>query len=95
MKNIDRKTAIKAINRFEEIGVFEMECVKERCPLDKDKLIGLIEWLYSDDELIRKARKIIEMDDDSFRLHKPFAKLWIGTTDFRKGFNQYKYLRLF
>lgn len=87
--------AIRSINRFNEIGLFDMEYVKERIPMDKDKLIEVIEWLYSDDERIKQITWLIETDDDTFRTHKWFAKKWIEMKDFRAGCKTFKHLKLF
>ena len=92
---MDKNLAIRSINRFNEIGLFDMEYIKERIPMDKDKLIEVIEWLYSDDERIKQMTWLIETDDDTFRTHKWFAKKWIEMRDFRAGCKTFKHLKLF
>ena len=88
--------AIRSINRFYELKIYEMERLNEVFPPDgEEKLIETIKWLYSDQERIDKIKWVIEADEDSFQTFKGLAKLWIKMKDFRAGCKTFKHLKLF
>lgn len=88
--------AIRTINRFYELKIYEMEQLNEVFPPDgEEKLIETIKWLYSDQERMDRIKWVIEADEDSFRTFKGLAKLWIKAKDFRSGCKTFKHLKLF
>ena len=95
MKTIEMDTIMNRIDRFDELGVFSMERVQNVYPVDKQKLEKLVKMIYSDDEITELVMNVIYMDDDTFNTYKKGVKLKIGWNEFKKGFNQFKYLRLF
>ena len=80
---MDRMLAIKTINRCEELGVFDMRCLNLEFESEADKLKTLVDLLMSVDTAKFKpeVKKLIFMDDETFRLMKIPAKIYIKKFD--------------
>lgn len=80
---MDRMLAIKTINRCEELGVFDMRCLNLEFESEADKLKTLVDLLMSVDTAKFKpeVKKLIFMDDETFKLMKIPAKFYIKKFD--------------
>lgn len=92
---MDYETVMNRINRFDEIGIFDMERVQKVYPVDKKKLEKLITMIYGDEEIEELVMNVIYMDDDAFDWYKREVKLKLGFAEFMKGFNRTRHLKLF
>lgn len=79
-----RNEAIRTINRCNEVGVFDMKCLKHEFQSEADKMTLIVELLMnkSMDDIPPMIKKFIMMDDDEFKRKAWMAKLYIKKFDY-------------
>jgi len=94
---MDKDLAIRTINRCNEIGVFDMKCLKHEYTSTGDMLRHVLDILLdkSTDDIPTQIKKYVMMDDEVFERNKWLAKLYIKKFDIDHRPNTYDYLKLF
>ena len=97
---MDINLAIRTINRANDLGVFNMKCLKKEYASTGDMLRSMVDILVdkNTDDIPHWVRRYILMDDQQFQIEKPFAKILVKEFDRkhrRNSVDPFKGLKLY
>lgn len=90
---MDKNLAIRTINRCNEVGVFDMRCLKREYESTGDMLRQVVDILIdkNTDDIPSWVRKYVLMDDEQFERQKWMAKLAVKKFDIDHRTSTYEF----
>lgn len=90
---MDKNLAIRTINRCNEVGVFDMRCLKREYESTGDMIRHAVDILIdkNTDDIPGWVRKYVLMDDEQFEKQKWMAKLAVKKFDIDHRTSTYEF----